>query len=119
MAVGFILPKGRVRDGYKKIRITPEQRSDSFAQMARIGEVGFDEIPVNQVEKTAGPPRYCAVSMIRRGGQDSGCLSRAVPTAMTFVPSLGGRSHPEWKNTDGLMVNPVRTFFANGFANQR
>jgi len=37
--------------------------------------------------------------MVSGAGHDAGYMSMVAPTAMVFVPSIGGRSHVEVENT--------------------
>jgi N-carbamoyl-L-amino-acid hydrolase len=59
----------------------------------------FDPRLVERVEKVASQLGYGIHSMVSGAGHDAAYVSRVAPTAMIFVPSIGGRSHVEVENT--------------------
>ncbi|MBI5968646.1 MAG: M20 family metallo-hydrolase, partial [Deltaproteobacteria bacterium] len=59
----------------------------------------FDEKLVDEVRETAGKLGYSSHSMVSGAGHDASYVSQVAPTAMIFVPSIGGRSHVEVENT--------------------
>jgi len=54
---------------------------------------------VQRVEKTARQLGHSDHSMVSGAGHDAACVNQVAPTAMIFVPSMGGRSHVEVENT--------------------
>jgi len=59
----------------------------------------FDLNLVQRVEKTARQLGYSDHSMVSGAGHDAAYVNQVAPTAMIFVPSMGGRSHVEVENT--------------------
>jgi len=59
----------------------------------------FDEKLVEGVRETARKLGYSSHSMVSGAGHDASYVSQEAPTAMIFVPSIGGRSHVEVENT--------------------
>ena len=59
----------------------------------------FEPRLVERVEKVASQLGYGIHSMVSGAGHDAAYVSRVAPTAMIFVPSIGGRSHVEVENT--------------------
>ena len=59
----------------------------------------FDEKLVKRVGKTSQELGYSIRPMLSGAGHDAAYLSQVAPTAMIFVPSIGGRSHVEVENT--------------------
>ena len=59
----------------------------------------FDERLVQRVLDTAAALGYESLRMVSGAGHDASYMNQACPTAMIFVPSIGGRSHVEAENT--------------------
>jgi N-carbamoyl-L-amino-acid hydrolase len=59
----------------------------------------FDSNLVGRVEKVASQLGYSNFSMVSGAGHDAAYVCRVAPTAMIFVPSIGGRSHVEVEST--------------------
>jgi N-carbamoyl-L-amino-acid hydrolase len=59
----------------------------------------FEPRLVERVAKVASQMGYGIHSMVSGAGHDAAYISRVAPTAMIFVPSIGGRSHVEVENT--------------------
>jgi N-carbamoyl-L-amino-acid hydrolase len=59
----------------------------------------FDSDLVGRVEKVASLLGYANYSMVSGAGHDAAYVCRVAPTAMIFVPSIGGRSHVEVEMT--------------------
>jgi N-carbamoyl-L-amino-acid hydrolase len=59
----------------------------------------FDPSLVRRVEKTARELGYSDHSMVSGAGHDAAYVNEVGPTAMIFVPSIGGRSHVEVEST--------------------
>jgi N-carbamoyl-L-amino-acid hydrolase len=68
--------------------VTVERRS-----LARFEPVAFDPRVVDLVEATAGALGATTRRMPSGAGHDAQMLARVCPTAMIFVPSVGGLSH--------------------------
>ncbi|MGB9699128.1 MAG: Zn-dependent hydrolase [Thermodesulfobacteriota bacterium] len=64
-----------------------------------INHTPFAEELVKMVEKTAAELGYSTKEMVSGAGHDASYLSQIAPTAMIFVPSIGGRSHVEVEET--------------------
>jgi N-carbamoyl-L-amino-acid hydrolase len=59
----------------------------------------FDEKLLKKLEGVTERLAYSKHSMISGAGHDAGYLNQVAPTAMIFVPSIGGRSHVEVEET--------------------
>jgi len=59
----------------------------------------FDENLVQRVLDTADELDYPNLYMVSGAGHDASYINDVAPTAMIFVPSIGGRSHVEVENT--------------------
>jgi N-carbamoyl-L-amino-acid hydrolase len=59
----------------------------------------FDERLVQRVLDTARNLGYSNLHMVSGAGHDASYMNQVCPTAMIFVPSIGGRSHVEVENT--------------------
>jgi N-carbamoyl-L-amino-acid hydrolase len=67
----------------------------------RVSHTPFDEKLVKRVLDTAEHLGYPTHPMVSGAGHDAAYMSMVAPTAMIFVPSIGGRSHVEVENTTG------------------
>jgi N-carbamoyl-L-amino-acid hydrolase len=65
----------------------------------RVGHTPFEERLVERVVETAKQLGYSSHYMVSGAGHDASYMSQVAPTAMLFVPSIGGRSHVEVENT--------------------
>jgi N-carbamoyl-L-amino-acid hydrolase len=65
----------------------------------RVEHAPFDEKLVKQVMESAGELGYSYLHMVSGAGHDASYMNQICPTAMIFVPSIGGRSHVEVENT--------------------
>ncbi len=65
----------------------------------RIKPTVFDESLVKGIEKMSRELGYATHFMLSGAGHDAAHLNQVSPTAMIFVPSVGGRSHAEVENT--------------------
>ena len=54
---------------------------------------------MERVQTAAETLGYPTLSMVSGAGHDASYAAMAGPTAMIFVPSIGGRSHVEVENT--------------------
>jgi len=59
----------------------------------------FNERLVQRVLDTAQELGYSSHAMVSGAGHDASYMNQVCPTAMIFVPSIGGRSHVEVENT--------------------
>jgi len=64
-----------------------------------VGHAPFDEKLVQRVLDVAAALGYPAMPWVSGAGHDASYTNRVCPTAMIFVPSIGGRSHVEVENT--------------------
>jgi N-carbamoyl-L-amino-acid hydrolase len=65
----------------------------------RVGHTPFEDRLVKRVVDIAEQFGYPSHSMVSGAGHDATYMSQVAPTAMIFVPSIGGRSHVEVENT--------------------
>ena len=65
----------------------------------RVEHSPFDERLVRRVLENADALGYPALHMVSGAGHDASYLNQICPTAMIFVPSIGGRSHVELERT--------------------
>ena len=65
----------------------------------RVEHSPFHERLVQRVYDTAEGLGYSARNMVSGTGHDASYMNQMAPTAMIFVPSIGGRSHVEVENT--------------------
>ena len=64
-----------------------------------VGRSPFEEKRVRRVLEVADKLGYPAMPWVSGAGHDASYINRVCPTAMIFVPSIGGRSHVEVENT--------------------
>ena len=65
----------------------------------RVGRSPFDEKLVQRILNVADDLGYSSLRMVSGAGHDASYMNQVCPTAMIFVPSIGGRSHVEVENT--------------------
>lgn len=65
----------------------------------RVEHSSFDEKMVQNILTITDELGYSRSKMISGAGHDASYMSQVCPTAMIFVPSIGGRSHVEVENT--------------------
>ena len=65
----------------------------------RVEHQPFDERLVQRVLQQAEVLGYSAMRTVSGAGHDATYANKVCPTAMIFVPSIGGRSHVEVENT--------------------
>lgn len=65
----------------------------------RVDHSPFDAKLVQRILKIAEELGYPSLLMVSGAGHDASYMSRVCPTAMVFVPSIGGRSHVEVEET--------------------
>ncbi|WP_341487153.1 Zn-dependent hydrolase [Pararhizobium sp. A13] len=82
-----------------------EQVSVSVERLARFEPVKFDAKIVGLIEKAAKDRGLTCRRMTSGAGHDAQMIARIAPSAMIFVPSVGGISHnPKEFTTDGDLV---------------
>jgi len=65
----------------------------------RVERSVFDEKLVQGILKTADELGYPSHHMVSGAGHDASYMNQIAPTAMIFIPSIGGRSHVEVENS--------------------
>ena len=65
----------------------------------RVAHSRFNAQLVQRVIDAAKNLSYPALRMVSGAGHDASYMNQVAPTAMIFVPSIGGRSHVEVENT--------------------
>ncbi len=65
----------------------------------RVEHSPFDEGRVRLILDVADKLGYPSLHMVSGAGHDASYMNQVCPTAMIFVPSVGGRSHVEVENT--------------------
>jgi N-carbamoyl-L-amino-acid hydrolase len=65
----------------------------------RVAHSPFDEKRVRLILDSAAKLGYASLHMVSGAGHDASYMNQVCPTAMIFVPSIGGRSHVEVENT--------------------
>lgn len=65
----------------------------------RVAHSPFDEKLVQRILDVAEGLGYSSLHMVSGAGHDASYMNQICPTAMIFVPSIGGRSHVEVENT--------------------
>ena len=65
----------------------------------RVNHSPFDEKRVQRVLEAADELGYSNMLMVSGAGHDASYTNQVCPTAMIFVPSIGGRSHVEIENS--------------------
>jgi N-carbamoyl-L-amino-acid hydrolase len=65
----------------------------------RVKHTAFDKKLIKRILKTADRLEYPSHCMLSGAGHDAIYMSQVAPTAMIFVPSIGGRSHVEVEKT--------------------
>ena len=87
-----------VKKGFEEIakrRGCPIRNEETW----RVEHSPFDQKLVQKVLDTADELGYPALHMVSGAGHDASYMNQVAPTAMIFVPSIGGRSHVEIENT--------------------
>jgi N-carbamoyl-L-amino-acid hydrolase len=65
----------------------------------RVEHSPFDEKLVEGILTTADELGYSNLHMVSGAGHDASYMNQVCPTAMVFIPSIGGRSHVEVENS--------------------
>lgn len=66
----------------------------------KVEHAPFDDKLVNRVLEMADELGYPSLHMVSGAGHDASYMNQICPTAMIFVPSIGGRSHVEVEKTN-------------------
>ena len=66
----------------------------------RVKHTAFDKKLIRRILKTTDRLGYPSHRMLSGAGHDAMYMSQVAPTAMIFVPSIGGRSHVEVEKTN-------------------
>ena len=92
----------RAWEGLKEdFKAVAERRgcSTDMEETWRVPHTPFDKRLVERVLAKAAELGYCTRDMVSGAGHDASYMAMVAPTAMIFVPSIGGRSHVEAENT--------------------
>jgi N-carbamoyl-L-amino-acid hydrolase len=65
----------------------------------RVAHSPFDEKMVQRILDIADELGYPGLRMVSGAGHDASYMNQVAPTAMIFIPSIGGRSHVEVENS--------------------
>ena len=88
----------------------------SFRDLARFPATPFAEELIASVETSAAEFGLPTRRMISGAGHDAQMMSRLCPTAMVFIPSIGGLSHnPAEFSTDADMVAGANVLLATAW----
>ncbi len=66
----------------------------------RVEHSPFNQELVKNIADSADMLGYPSLPMVSGAGHDASYMNQIAPTAMIFVPSIGGRSHVEVENTE-------------------
>jgi N-carbamoyl-L-amino-acid hydrolase len=94
--------KKRAAEALKEEIMEVAQRRGCPAKMEVIWDIShtvFDPNLTKTVKETARQLGYSDHAMVSGAGHDAAYVNQVAPTAMIFVPSMGGRSHVEVENT--------------------
>jgi N-carbamoyl-L-amino-acid hydrolase len=88
----------------------------AFRDLARFPATPFAEALIAEVERTAGAFGLPVRRMISGAGHDAQMMARLCPTAMIFIPSIGGLSHnPAELSTDVDMAAGANVLLATAW----
>ncbi|WP_205666374.1 hydantoinase/carbamoylase family amidase [Anaerosphaera multitolerans] len=97
--------ENKLKEFYKELEKTDGVKIKS-QQLVRFDPVKFDKIIVNIIEEAVKKRGFTYKKMTSGAGHDAQMISRIAPTAMIFVPSIGGISHnPNEKTEDKDIEN--------------
>ncbi len=80
----------------RQFAATVTERNDvsiTFRDLARFPATPFDETLIGAVERSARDLGHAVRRMMSGAGHDAQMMARVCPSAMIFVPSVGGLSH--------------------------
>ena len=88
----------RLKTGLEK---TAQRRGCAFEtkESMNLSRSSFDETLCDRLMEISQKLGYPAFKMVSGAGHDAAYLAHIAPTAMIFVPSIGGQSHVESENT--------------------
>ena len=102
--------EGELQEGVAKIAAAGRLEHD-LKQIFQYDCVHFDESCVQMVREGAQALGYTARNIVSGAGHDACYMSKVTPTAMIFVPCIGGISHneiedakPEWIAAGGNVL---------------
>ncbi len=95
--------------GYLKELAASDGVAIRSEQLVRFNPVTFDDTIVRLIERVAGEAGFESKRMTSGAGHDAQMMTRLCPTAMIFVPSIGGISHnPGEKTREGDLIAGAR-----------
>jgi N-carbamoyl-L-amino-acid hydrolase len=101
----------KVRDGVARIAAEARLEVTRFEQIFYYAPVAFDKACVDSVRAAAERFGYSHREIVSGAGHDACYLAKVAPTAMVFVPCVGGISHneiedatPEWIEAGGNVL---------------
>jgi beta-ureidopropionase / N-carbamoyl-L-amino-acid hydrolase len=101
----------KVRDGVARIAIETKLEVTRLEQIFYYAPIAFDKACVDSVRAAAERFGYSHRDIVSGAGHDACYLSKVAPTAMVFVPCVGGISHneiedatPEWIEAGGNVL---------------
>jgi N-carbamoyl-L-amino-acid hydrolase len=71
-----------------------------YSREADVAPVSFDEDLVSMIQSVADERGLSSTHLWSGAGHDAQIMSHIVPTAMIFVPSIGGKSHCPQEDSD-------------------
>jgi N-carbamoyl-L-amino-acid hydrolase len=92
-------------DNFLRTLASSEGVEINTQRLARFEPVQFDESIVRRIEQNAALLELSCRRMTSGAGHDAQMMARLCPTAMIFVPSIGGISHNAAEHTDGDDLN--------------
>ncbi|QCI62946.1 Zn-dependent hydrolase [Phreatobacter stygius] len=91
--------------GYLDELAAAEQVTITVERLARFAPVAFDRTIVELIEDAARTHGLAARRMTSGAGHDAQMIARVAPSAMIFVPSIGGISHsPRERTNDADLI---------------
>lgn len=101
----------KVREGVARIAMETKLEVTQMEQIFYYAPIAFDKACVDSVRDAAERFGYSHRDIVSGAGHDACYLSKVAPTAMVFVPCVGGISHneiedatPEWIEAGGNVL---------------
>jgi beta-ureidopropionase / N-carbamoyl-L-amino-acid hydrolase len=101
----------KVREGVARIAAETKLEVSKLEQIFYYAPIAFDKACVDSVRAAAERFGYSHRDIVSGAGHDACYLSKVAPTAMVFVPCVGGISHneiedatPEWIEAGGNVL---------------
>ena len=101
----------KVREGVARIAVETKLEVSKLEQIFYYAPIAFDQACVDSVRAAAERFGYSHRDIVSGAGHDACYLSKVAPTAMVFVPCVGGISHneiedatPEWIEAGGNVL---------------